>query len=156
GVGGKVDAASYGAQVRLNAAAPQVLGDAFLRAAAGTEAPCTLLFISSGAASSVYEGWSAYGAGKSAVDQWVRTTGAEQKRRGGRCRVLAVAPGVIETALQEQIRAMTGGGFPVVERFRELPRAGALRDPADAARDLWALVVKDTFPNGAVVDLREG
>ena len=27
---------------------------------------------------------------------------------------------------------------------------------ADAARDLWALVSKDTFPNGAVLDLREG
>jgi hypothetical protein len=132
--------------VLLNAAAPQVLGDAFLRAAGGTAAPCTLLFITSGAATSVYEGWSAYGAGKAAVDQWVRTAGAEQKRRGGRCRVLAVAPGVIATAMQEQIRAMTEEHFPVVERFRELHRAGALRDAADAARDLWALVVKDTFP----------
>src|SRR4030095_4063123 len=97
-----------------------------------------------------------YGAGKAAVDQWVRTAGAEQKRRGGRCRVLSVAPGVIATAMQEQIRAMTEEAFPVVERFRELHRAGALRDPADAARDLWALVSKDTFPNGAVLDLREG
>ena len=87
GFAGEVDAASYARQVLLNSAAPQALGDAFLRAAAGTEAPCTLLFISSGAASSVYEGWTAYGAGKAAVDQWVRTAGAEQKRRGGRCRV---------------------------------------------------------------------
>ncbi len=156
GFAGEVDAASYARQVLLNSAAPQMLGDAFLRAAAGTEAPCTLLFISSGAASSVYEGWTAYGAGKAAVDQWVRTAGAEQKRRGGRCRVLSVAPGVIATAMQEQIRSMTEEAFPVVERFRELHRAGALRDPADAARDLWALVSKDTFPNGAVLDLREG
>jgi benzil reductase ((S)-benzoin forming) len=156
GFAGEVDEAGYARQVLLNSAAPQALGDAFLRAAAATAAPCTLLFVSSGAASSVYEGWTAYGAGKAAVDQWVRTAGAEQKRRGGRCRVLAVAPGVIETAMQEQIRAMTEEAFPVVERFRELHRAGALRDPADAARDLWALVAKDTFPNGAVLDLREG
>jgi benzil reductase ((S)-benzoin forming) len=156
GFAGEVDAATYAREVLLNSAAPQVLGDAFLRAAAGTAAPCTLLVVTSGAATSVYEGWSAYGAGKAAVDQWVRTAGAEQKRRGGRCRVLAVAPGVIETAMQEQIRAMTEENFPVVERFRELHRAGALRDAADAARDLWALVLKDTFPNGAVLDLREG
>ena len=70
--------------------------------------------------------------------------------------MLSVAPGVIATAMQEQIRAMTEEAFPVVERFRQLHRAGALRDPADAARDLWALVSKDTFPNGAVLDLREG
>jgi benzil reductase ((S)-benzoin forming) len=156
GFAGEVDGASYARQVLLNAAAPQVLGDAFVRAAAACEAPCTLLFVGSGAANSVYEGWSAYGAGKAAVDQWVRTVGAEQKRRGGRCRVLCVAPGVIETAMQEQIRGMTEEAFPSVERFRELHRAGALRDPADAARDLWSLVVKDTFPNGAVLDLREG
>ena len=156
GFAGEVDAVGYARQVLLNSAAPQVLGDAFLRAASRTEAPCTLLFISSGAASSVYEGWTAYGAGKAAVDQWARTAGAEQKRRGGRCRVLSVAPGVIATAMQEQIRAMTEEAFPVVERFRQLHRAGALRDPADAARDLWGLVLKDTFANGAVLDLREG
>jgi len=156
GFAGEVDAAGYAQQVLLNSAAPQVLGDAFLRAASGTEAPCTLLLIGSGAASTVYEGWSAYGAGKAAVDQWVRIAGAEQKRRGGRCRVLSVAPGVIETPMQQQLRGMTEEAFPVVERFRELHRAGALRDPADAARDLWTLVVKDTFANGAVLDLREG
>jgi benzil reductase ((S)-benzoin forming) len=156
GFAGEVDGASYARQVLLDAAAPQVLGDAFLHAASKCEAPCTLLFIGSGAAHSVYEGWSAYGAGKAAVDQWVRTVGAEQKRRGGRCRALSVSPGVKNNEIQEQIRGMTEEAFPSVERFRELHRAGALRDPADAARDLWALVVKDTFPNGAVLDLREG
>ena len=32
-----------------------------------------------GAAGNVYEGWTSYGAGKAAVDQWVRTAGAEQE-----------------------------------------------------------------------------
>jgi benzil reductase ((S)-benzoin forming) len=156
GFAGEVDAAAYARQVLLNSAAAQVLGDAFVRAAATSSAPCTLLFVSSGAATNVYEGWSAYGAGKAAVDQWVRTVGAEQKRRKSRCRVVSVAPGVIETPMQEQIRGMTEESFPSVERFRELHRAGALRDPVDAARDLWNLIARDTFANGAVLDLREG
>jgi benzil reductase ((S)-benzoin forming) len=155
GHAGEVDAGRYVRQVLLDSAAPQVLGDAFLRAAAGTKSPCTMLFISSGAAHTVYPGWSAYSAGKAAVDQWVRTVGKEQKRRGGRCRVLAVAPGIVETAMQEQIRATTEDAFPDVERFRELHRAGALRDPTEAARDLWGLVERDDFANGAVVDLRD-
>lgn len=154
GFAGEVEPEGYTRQVLLNAAAPQVLGDAFLRAARDCPAPCTLLFIGSGAASSVYEGWSAYCAGKAAVDHWVRTVGAEQERRGGRCRVLSVAPGVVETAMQEQIRAMTEEAFPQVERFRELHRQGALRDPEDAARDLWALVEAGR-PNGSVLDLRD-
>ena len=156
GFAGEVDAAGYTRQVLLNSAAPQVLGDAFLRAAETTEARCTLLLIGSGAASTVYLGWSAYGAGKAAADQWVRTAGAEQERRGGRRRVLSVAPGVVETDMQRDIRAMTEEAFPEVERFRELHREGALRSPDEAARDLWKLVVEDRFENGATLDLRNG
>ncbi len=154
GFAGEVDDAGYARQVLLNAAAPLVLGHAFLRAVAETSAACTLLFIGSGASTSVYEGWSAYCGGKAAVDHWVRTVGAEQKRRGGRCKLLAVAPGVVETAMQEQIRGVTEEAFPEVERFRQLHREGALRKPSEAARDLWALLEADTFPNGAVLDLR--
>lgn len=154
GFAGEVDAEGYARQAVLNAAAPMALGDAFLRAARGTRAPCTLLFIGSGASTNVYEGWSAYCGGKAAVDHWVRTVGAEQKRRGDRCRVVCVAPGVVETAMQEQIRGMNEDAFPQVERFRLLHRQGALRGAEDAARDLWAIVESDTFPNGSVLDLR--
>jgi len=154
GFAGEVDAAGYVRQVLLNSACPQVIGDAFLRAARSITAECTLLMISSGAASSPYEGWSAYCAGKAAIDQWTRTVGSEQERRGGRCRVLSVAPGIVETPMQAQIRGMTLGEFPEVERFRMLHQEGALRTPAEVANDLWALLDSE-FENGAVLDLRD-
>ena len=153
GFTGEVDAEGYARQVLLNSASPQVLGDAFLRAARKTRAACRILMISSGAASSVYRGWSAYGAGKAALDQWVRTAGAEQEQRGGRCRLLAVRPGVVETAMQEQIRDMAERDFPDVERFRELAARGALLEPEDVATQLWTLL-EGGFENGAVVDVR--
>jgi benzil reductase ((S)-benzoin forming) len=130
-----------------------VLGDAFLRGSAASRASATLLFIGSGASTSVYEGWSGYNAGKAAVDHWTRTVGAEQERRGGRCRVLCVAPGIVATAMQEEIRATAERDFPDVERFRELHRDGVLRAPHDVARELWSLLDRD-LPNGAVLDLR--
>jgi len=74
-------------------------------------------------------------------------------RRGGRCRVLAVAPGVVATAMQAEIRRTAARDFPEVSRFVELYKVGALREPADAARDIWALLARD-FENGAVLDLR--
>ena len=70
GFAGEMDAAAYTRNVLLNSAAPQVLGDAFLRAAARTEASCQLVNISSGAANNAYAGWSSYCAGKAAADQW--------------------------------------------------------------------------------------
>jgi benzil reductase ((S)-benzoin forming) len=154
GFAGEVDAAAYQRSVLLNAACPQVLGDAFLRAAQATRARCHLVLISSGAAHSVYQGWSAYGAGKAAVDQWTRTAGAEQARRGGRVHVLAVAPGIVATAMQEQIRATPPERFPEVARFVEFHAQHELREPGEVAPEIWALLARE-LPNGAVVDLRD-
>jgi len=153
GYAGEVEPAAYARQVLLNAASPQVLGDAFLRAARRTRAACDLLMISSGAAHSVYEGWSAYCAGKAAMDQWVRTAGAEQRRRGNRCRIVAVAPGIVETTMQAQIRSTPREAFPEVAKFEQLYREGALRSPTQVALDLWALL-EGELENGAVLDLR--
>jgi benzil reductase ((S)-benzoin forming) len=154
GFAGEVDPHDYARQVVLNSASPQVLGDAFVRAAAGHDLDATYLVLTSGAASSVYEGWSAYGAGKAAVDQWVRVVGAERERRDPRCRVLAVAPGVVATPMQETIRSTPQEDFPARDKFVGLHERGELRDPADAARDLWRIVTGD-FENGAVIDVRD-
>jgi benzil reductase ((S)-benzoin forming) len=155
GFAGEVAAHEYSRNVLLNSASPQVLGDAFLRAVRRTQAQCHLILISSGAAHSVYAGWTSYGAGKAAVDQWVRAAGAEQALRGQRCRVLSVAPGVVATAMQEQIRTMSAGDFPEVAKFIELHETGALREPKTAAREIWALLERD-LGNGSVLDLRDG
>ncbi|MFQ5417917.1 MAG: SDR family NAD(P)-dependent oxidoreductase [Myxococcota bacterium] len=154
GFAGEVDAAGYARNVVLNSAAPQVLGDAFLRALGRIEAAGVLIMITSGAAQNVYEGWTSYGAGKAAVDQWVRTAGVEQVRRGGRCRILSVAPGVVATAMQEQIRRMSEHAFPEIAKFVELHESGELRDAATVAREIWQLLERD-LPNGAVIDLRD-
>jgi len=155
GFADEVDPAAYQRNVLLNAAAPQLLGAAFLRAMRASRARGVLLFLGSGAATSIYPGWSGYGAGKAAVEQWTRTVGAEQAGRGGRCRVLCVAPGIVATPMQEEIRATAAAQFPEVERFVALHREGALREPLEVARELWTLV-EGEFPNGAVLDLRRG
>jgi NAD(P)-dependent dehydrogenase (short-subunit alcohol dehydrogenase family) len=154
GFAGEVKAEAYKRNVLLNSAAPQVLGDAFLDAARRTRARCHLVMLTSGAARTVYEGWSSYGAGKAAVDQWVRAAGAEQVRRGNHCRVLSVAPGIVATAMQTEIRKTSADRFPEVAKFRDLYEQDQLRDPWKVAREIWALLERD-LPNGAVIDLRE-
>jgi benzil reductase ((S)-benzoin forming) len=154
GFAGEVDGKAYARNVLINSAAPQVLGDAFLRAAQKTQARCQLVMIGSGAASNVYEGWSSYCAGKAAVDHWVRTVGAEQRRRGDRVQVMSVAPGVVATAMQEEIRDTRESDFPDLARFVELHEDGELRDPSAVAADLWALLDR-RLENGSVLDLRD-
>ncbi|WP_185441612.1 SDR family NAD(P)-dependent oxidoreductase [Kribbella qitaiheensis] len=150
-----VDAGAYARAVLLNSAAPQVLGGAFLRATAGLTCEKHLVMLSSGAATTAYPGWSAYNAGKAAVDHWVRTIGAEQPPLGSvGCRVIAVAPGVVDTAMQGEIRAVDELAFPAVERFRELKDSGSLISPEQAAQGIWSLFERE-FPNGSVLDLRK-
>jgi benzil reductase ((S)-benzoin forming) len=153
GFAGEVDRGAYVANVVLNSAAPQVLGAGFLRAVQPLEVPRDLVLISSGAARTAYPGWSAYGAGKAAADHWVRAVAEEQRRRGG-VRVLSIAPGVVETAMQRAIRSTEERDFPAVARFRDLHQAGDLVGPEEAAHGLWEVLDDPSVEGGSVLDLR--
>lgn len=153
GFAGEVQTEPYARNVILNGAAPQVLGHAFLTAVKNVAARRHLVMITSGAASSVYPGWSSYGAAKAAVDQWVRDVGAEQELRGG-VQVIAVAPGTVQTTMQEQLRKSSEHDFPKRQKFVDLYERGELSAPEQVARDIWSLLDRG-LDNGAVVDLRK-
>ena len=155
GFAGEVDTLPYRSNVLLNSASGQVLGHAFLRAVAesGFEGDVRLVMISSGAANRPYPGWSAYAAGKAATDHWVRSVGEEQQLRQSKTTVLAIAPGVVATAMQAQIRATNEADFPSVERFHELHDEGQLADPETAARGVWSVITSNAA-TGTVTDLR--
>lgn len=154
GFAADVGAGAYERNVILNSAAAQALGRAFVAAAAGRPGRRHLVMLTSGAARSVYPGWSSYGAGKAAIDHWVRHVGAEQEIRGG-VRIVAVAPGTVDTAMQSRIRETPEDSFPQRQRFLDLHRDGKLTDPARVASRIWSLLERDDLDNGAVVDLRE-
>jgi benzil reductase ((S)-benzoin forming) len=154
GFAGEVDQDLYTTNVLLNSAAAQVIGAGFLHSMTDNPASGCLCMISSGAASTAYPGWSSYCASKAAVDQWCRTVGIEQEERGGRVRVMSVAPGVVDTAMQAEIRATGAKQFPSVARFQALHDEGNLQDPADVGRRLFRLITRTDLENGAVVDLR--
>ena len=153
GFAAEVDTAEYTRNVLVNSASPQVLGQAFLAAARDLDARRHLVIITSGAASSVYPGWSSYGAGKAAVDQWVRDVGAEQEERG-RVQVLAIGPGTVDTGMQAKIRETPEDQFPKREKYVGLHEEGKLSDPEDVARRLWELLDAG-LENGTVSSLRE-
>ncbi|CAN5881326.1 SDR family oxidoreductase [soil metagenome] len=153
GFAADIDPEEYLASLMLNGVASQMLGHQFVAAAAGVPAQCSLVMISSGAAQKIYPGWSAYGASKAAMDQWVRIVGAEQEIRGG-VRVFGVAPGVVDTGMQSQVRAADEHQFPSRQRFIDLHQNGMLVQPEEVASWIWRLV-ESGVENGSIVDLRE-
>ena len=153
GFAGEVDTDAYTRNVMLNGASGQVLGHLFLEAVRKRPGRFDLVMISSGAAASTYPGWSSYGAGKAALDQWVRNVGAEQKTRGD-VRVSSIAPGVLATAMQAQIRDTPEHDFPNVERFHALHDDGVLVAPEEAAGRIWAAIERG-IETGSVIDIRD-
>jgi NAD(P)-dependent dehydrogenase (short-subunit alcohol dehydrogenase family) len=150
---GEVDTDTYTRNVILNSASPQVLGQMFVAAVRDVAARRHLVIMTSGAAKSVYPGWSSYGAAKASVDQWVRNVGAEQSSRGG-VQVTAIAPGTVDTGMQALLRQTEAADFPSRQKFVDLHAAGKLADPDAVARDIWGLLDRD-LDNGSVVDLRD-
>jgi benzil reductase ((S)-benzoin forming) len=82
-----------------------------------------LVNMSSGAAVKPYEGWAAYCASKAALEMVTEVVALEE--RGSGLRAYALSPGLVDTDMQELIRATPAERFPRVERFRRAHREGA-------------------------------
>ncbi|HWD09490.1 MAG TPA: SDR family NAD(P)-dependent oxidoreductase [Actinomycetota bacterium] len=154
GFAGEVDSAAYLTNVIVNSASPQALGQLFLEHTRNLQAKRHYVIMTSGAARSVYPGWSSYGAAKAAVDQWVRDVGAEQELRGGGVHVMAIGPGTVDTGMQAMMRATPVKDFPHRQKFIDLFEAGKLAPPDQVGRGIWACLDAG-LPNGSVIDLRD-
>ena len=110
-----------------------------------------ILHISSGAATSAYAGWSVYCATKAALDQHARAVALD---RSPGLRIAAVAPGVIDTDMQAEVRGTTDDKFPQRQRFVALKRDGQLHDPDESGQTIADFLLSDTFGREPVVDLR--
>lgn len=144
-------AAAIARAVSLNVAAPLMLADAVV-AASSHLADRRILHISSGAARSAYAGWSVYCATKAALDHHARAV-TEDAIPG--VRISAVAPGVVDTDMQGELRASDPANFPALPRFEALKREGQLVSPEDCAERLIAHTLSDRFGQSPVADVRE-
>lgn len=140
--------------VSLNVATPLMLADAVTAARrdAAVERDCRILHVSSGAGRSAYAGWSVYCATKAALDQHARAVALD---RMPHVRICSLAPGVIDTDMQSEIRATSLERFPMREKFDDLKRHGQLLDAAECAKRLADFLLSAGFGQTPVADLRE-
>jgi len=137
------------AAVTLNVAAPLALAAATVRASIGAER--RILHVSSGAGRSAYPGWSVYCATKAALDRHAEAVALDADPS---VRVCSLAPGVIDTDMQAQIRATPEADFPMKERFVQLKEQGGLNSPEACARALVDYLLAPEFGDVPVDDLR--
>jgi hypothetical protein len=145
------DIAAIAQAVTLNVSAPLMFSTAFA-AASPDAADRRIVHISSGAARNPYAGWSVYCATKAALDHHARSVALDQNRA---LRICSVAPGVVDTNMQAEIRGAGEDKFPLREKFEDLKRNGQLATPAESAAKLVQYALSDAFGAVATADVRE-
>jgi len=145
----KQEPADVARAIAVNVGAALTFSAAFV-AATNDVTDRRILHISSGAGRKAYAGWSVYCASKAALDQHARAVALDHTER---LRVSAVAPGIIDTYMQDVIRASKVADVPNQPRFVELWREGQLQKPNEVARALVDFLLSDGFGSDPVSDL---
>jgi len=144
------DIAAIATAVTLNVAAPLMLTSAVTAARGGAE--LRVINISSGAGRKAYAGWNIYCATKAALDHHARAVAFDQSPGLKLC---SLAPGIIDTDMQAELRASSPDLFPMHGEFVALKRDGDLVKPEDTARKLVSYLLSNQFGELPVADLRE-
>lgn len=148
------------AALRVGLEAPMLLTAAFLRvsgewARAGWTGPRKVLNISSGLGRRPMAAQAPYCAVKAGLDHFTRCSALDEARRPWGARLVSLAPGVIDTDMQAQLRVGDPDAFPDRGRFVALQRQGQLSSPPEAARRVLAWLERPDFGAVPVADVRD-
>lgn len=147
--------ASIAKNFNVNLIAPIQLTSAFLRQTADFTGEKRIINISSGAALHAYDGWSCYCSSKAGLNMFTQAIGLEQKSAKHPAKITAIAPGIIDTAMQDEIRASNQSDFGMVHKFSELKESGSLVAPDAVAEKLAQLATGSIFNDGGIMDIAE-
>jgi benzil reductase ((S)-benzoin forming) len=119
--------------------APALLCNAFLKKYPSTQK--TIVNISSGAANYPVDGWSTYCSSKAGLQMLSEVLALEaEKRNDTSLKVYSVAPGVVDTEMQQHIRQSSEHNFSRVEHFKNLKKDNQLTSSQDVAKKLAELL----------------
>ncbi len=142
--------------LRVGLEAPVALTAAFLRATAHwTTSDRRVLFVSSGLGRRPMAGSAAYCAQKAGLDHFARALALEEGERANGARVASVAPGIVDTDMQRQLRGADPAKFAQQAMFNEWHASGALASPEGAAAQVIAILERADYGANPVTDVRE-
>lgn len=137
--------------ISVNVAAAFMLSAAFTQATSEL-AERRILHVSSGAGRKPYAGWSIYCSTKAAMDHHARCVALD---RTPNLRVASVAPGVVDTEMQAEIRASSDEAFPDRPRFVQMHHEHSLPTPERTGGKIVDYLLSDVFGAEPVFDLRD-
>ena len=149
------DADDLAQALRVGLEAPMQLSAVFLRATDNWPVTRKVLNISSGLGRRAMASQSAYCAAKAGIDHFTRCLALDEALKPNGAKVCALAPGVIDTDMQVQLRSADDALFPDRKGFAGLHQGGQLTSPANAAKSVLAVLARADFGQHPVADVRD-
>ncbi len=151
---GQVPLLQLSQAMRAGLEAALLLTSAFLAATAAWPGARRVMNISSGLGRHAMAGSAAYCAAKAGMDHFSRAVALEQAALANGARIVSIAPGVIDTDMQAELRGADAASFPERERFAQLKAQGLLTSPEDCAAQLLARLALADFGREVIADIR--
>ena len=148
------DPASLAQALRVGLEAPLVLTAAFLASTRHWSASRQVLNISSGLGRRPMASQAPYCAAKAGMDHFTRCLALDEASQPNGAKVCSLAPGVIDTDMQFQLRSADPARFPDQDNFMRLKVGGQLTSAHDAAARVLAFLERDDFGSQPVADVR--
>lgn len=136
---------------QINLIAPSILCRLFLEQTESTAQKRTVLNISSGAGKYPVASWSTYCASKAGLDLFTQVMAKDHPD----VRCLAIAPGIVDTEMQGEIRRVDSGDFPDLDRFKKYKEEGELSAPEEVAEKLMRIIAHPEKAPDIVFSLRD-
>ncbi|MFC5624421.1 SDR family NAD(P)-dependent oxidoreductase [Algoriphagus winogradskyi] len=138
--------------VNINLLAPMYLTNAFVAAYKHSTAKKIICNISSGAASKPMESWGQYCSTKAAIAMFTKV--AAKENADSQFRFFSIAPGIVDTQMQDEIRQADGLDFPEIERFKSYKENGDLSSPESVASKISYLLEHENEFQEVIQDVR--
>ena len=140
--------------LRVGLEAPMALSAAFLGGTHSWPIPRKVLNISSGLGRYPMASQAGYCAAKAGMDHFTRCLALDEALHANGAKVCALAPGVIDTDMQVQLRGASGEAFPDQSKFLQLKAQGQLSSPEAAAENVLRFLASADFGREPVADVR--
>lgn len=141
--------------IHVNLIAPIVLTSSFIRNLNSFKGDKRVINISSGAGKKPLYGWSNYCASKAGLDLFTQCVGLEQNTYSNTVKIVSLAPGIMDTKMQEEIRKTEKENFQQVEKFIDYKKNGNLLPTDYVAEKVIKLLSDKEFIQGGVIDVRD-
>ena len=154
-VGKEKDLSKIEQSLTVNLTTPIVTTEVFTNLTQDWAIDKKVLFVSSGAAIKAYHAWSMYCSSKAGLEMFAQCLAVDQESETHPIKVVSLAPGVVDTAMQDYLRELNEETFRHVQRFKDLKTNDQLWSPAFVAEKMVELLQSSDFGKEVRLDLRD-